>query len=233
MEGDRLTIHNVRNCRYRTETDYDAVWEERTLDLGRIQALDLFITYWGSPYIAHPILSFVFEDGSHVAFSIETRKEAGEEYSSIKGFFREYELIYIPADERDVIRLRTNYRKGEDVYLYRTKTSPQRARAMLLDYVARMNALHKQPEWYNALTSNCTTNIRIHGVNSAEGKAPRWDYRILVNGLGDQMLYERGDLSGDLPFDKLKAQALINPAARAAGDSEEFSRLIRAGRAGF
>lgn len=147
---------------------------------------------------------------------IPIARRSGRTARSIKGFFREYELIYIPADERDVVRLRTNYRKGEDVYLYRTKTSPRRARAMLLDYVARMNSLHEKPEWYNA-----------------EGKASRWDYRILANGLGDRMLHERGDLAGDLPFEKLKAQALINPAARAANDSGDFSRLIREGRAGF
>jgi hypothetical protein len=233
INGDRLTIHNLRNCVYRTETDYEPRWEERTLDLWRLRALDIFITYWGSPYIAHPILSFVFDDGSHVAFSIETRKEIGEEYSSIKGFFRQYELTYIAADERYVVRLRSNYRKGEDVYLYRTTTPPQRARAMLLDYVARMNSLHEKPEWYNALTSNCTTNIRIHSVHASAGKAPPWDWRILANGLGDRMLHERGNLAGDLPFEQLKAQALINPAARAAGGSEEFSRLIRAGKEGF
>lgn len=233
IEGDRVSIHNLRHCRYRTEGDYDAIWEDRTLDLRRLKALDIFITYWGSPHIAHPILSFVFDDGGHVAFSIETRKEAGEEYSSLKGFLRTYELIYVAADERDVIRLRTTYRKGEDVYLYRSTVPPRRARLILLDYLARMNRMHQQPEWYNALTSNCTTNIRVHALHAAEGAPPPWDWRILANGHGDELMYERGQLAGKLPFDALRKQALINPAALAAGDSPEFSRLIRLGRAGF
>jgi hypothetical protein len=233
QEGDKLTIHNLRNCVYRTETDYDARWETRTLDLSRISGIDIFITYWGSPYIAHPILSFVFDDGNHVAFSIETRKEIGEEYSSVKGFFRAYELIYVAADERDVIRLRTNYRKGEEVYLFRTNATPQHARALLLEYVAQMNSLHNTPEWYNALTRNCTTSIRVHEVHASGGSATPWDWRILTPGLADQMLFERGSLKGGLPFDQLKKQAHINAAARAANDSPDFSRLIRVGRAGF
>ena len=113
--------------------------------------------------VVNAILSFIFDDGSHVAFSIETRKEVGEAYSAVKGFGRTYELIYIPADERDVIRLRTNYRKGEDVYLFRTTTTPQTARALLDEYIGRMNSLHREPEWYNALTSNCTTNVTTWG----------------------------------------------------------------------
>jgi hypothetical protein len=233
QSGNTLTIHNVRNCNYRTETDYDVRWETRTYDLSRLQALDIFITYWGSPYIAHPILSFIFDDGSHVAFSIETRKEVGEAYSAVKGFGRTYELIYIPADERDVIRLRTNYRKGEDVYLFRTTAAPSAVRALLEEYVGRMNSLHREPEWYNALTSNCTTNVSLHAAHAQGRKSVPWDYRIIANGLGDQMMYERGRLKGGLPFDELKKQALINPAALAAGDSPEFSKLIRANRAGF
>lgn len=233
IQADRVTIHNLRHCRYRTETDYDTIWEKRTLDLRRLEALDIFITYWGSPHIAHPILSFVFDDGNHVAFSIETRKEVGENYSSLKGFFRTYELIYVAADEGDVVRLRTNFRKGEDVFLYRTTVPPDRARLMLLGYIERMNRLHREPEWYNALTSNCTTNIRIHALHAAEGDPPPWDWRILANGHGDELMYERGRLAGGLPFDALRKQALISMAARAAGDSGEFSKLIRQGRAGF
>jgi hypothetical protein len=233
QNGNILTIHNVRNCLYRTETDYDARWETRVLDLSRLQGVDIFITYWGSPYIAHPILSFVFDDGKHVAFSIETRKEVGEQYSAILGFGRTYELIYIPADEGDVIRLRTNYRKGEDVYLFRTTITPDQARALLQEYVLRLNSLHQKPEWYNALTSNCTTNVSMAAAHVRGKKSMPLDYRVIANGLGDQMMYENGRLKGGLPFDQLKKQALINPAAHAAGDSPDFSKLIRANRAGF
>src|SRR5262249_48349439 len=134
VNGDRLTIHNLRNADYRTEQDYTVRYEDRTYDLSKLRGLDLFMVYWGSPFIAHTIMSWQFDAGSPLAISIETRKKVGQEYSAIEGFFKQYELIYVVADERDVIRLRTNYR-GEEVYLYRLKTPIPEARALLLDYV--------------------------------------------------------------------------------------------------
>jgi uncharacterized membrane protein YphA (DoxX/SURF4 family) len=233
IDGDKVTIHNVRNFDYRTETDYTPHWETRSYDLKNIRGADLFITFWGSPWIAHPIVSFQFGDGDHVAFSVETRKEVGEEYSAFRGFFRQYELIYIIADERDLIRLRTNYRVGEEVYLYRTTASPEAAREIFLSYLQSANELHQKPAFYNAITSNCTTNIRIHTKAVAGSTPPPWDWRLLLNGKGDEFAYQNGRLAGDLPFDELKRQAHINDAARAAGQSDQFSRLIREGRAGF
>ena len=233
IDGDKVTIHNVRNFDYRTETDYTPHWETRSYDLKNIRGADLFITFWGSPWIAHPIVSFQFGDGDHVAFSVETRKEVGEEYSAFRGFFRQYELIYIIADERDLIRLRTNYRVGEEVYLYRTTASPEAAREIFLSYLQSANELHQKPAFYNAITSNCTTNIRIHTKAVAGSTPPPWDWRLLLNGKGDEFAYQNGRLAGDLPFDELKRQAHINDAARAAGQSDQFSRLIREGRVGF
>jgi hypothetical protein len=233
IDGDKVTIHNVRNFGYRTETDYTPNWETRTYDLRDIRGADLFITFWGSPWIAHPIISFQFGDHDHLAFSVETRKEVGEEYSTVRGFFRQYELIYIIADERDLIRLRTNYRMGEEVYLYRTTATPEAAREVFLDYLRGANELQRNPAFYNAITSNCTTNIRIHTKAAADVHAAPWDWRLLLNGKGDEFAYQNGRLAGDLPFAQLKAQAHINDAARAADQSSEFSDLIRVGRVGF
>jgi len=160
IDGDSVTLHNVRNCDYRTETDYTARWDTRTVHLSQITGIDMAITYWGSPWIAHPIVSFQFADAPPVCFSIETRKTVGQSYSTVGGIYRQYELIYICSDERDVIRLRTNFRKGEDVYLYRLKISPEHARGRFLEYIESMNALHEKPRWYNAVTTNCTTAIR-------------------------------------------------------------------------
>jgi hypothetical protein len=232
FDGDRVTIHNVRNFGYRTETDYQPHWETRHYDLAQIEGVDIFITFWGSPWIAHPIVSFQFKDGQHVAFSVETRKVVGQEYSAVLGFFRQYELIYTVADERDVIRLRTNYRKGEEVYLYRTTTTPEAARTIFVDYLRSVNDLHEQARYYNAITSNCTTNIRIH-TSAAPGKLPPWDWRLLLNGKSDEYAYQHGRLAGALPFDELKARAHINDAARAADQAPDFSVRIRAGRPGF
>lgn len=230
VAGDQITLHNVRNCEYRTETDYTPRWETRTVDLAKLRGVDLAINYWGSAWMAHPIVSFQFENAAPVCFSIETRKQVGESYSAIGGLYRQYELIFICADERDVIRVRTNYRHGEDVYLYRTKVSPAKARERFMEYVDSMNALHVKPRWYNAATTNCTTSIRTQHA-SAE-RAP-WDWRILFNGYADEMLYERGALAGDLPFPQLKKRALINDVARAANAAPDFSERIRASRPGF
>ncbi len=228
IDGDHVTIHNIRNCDYRTEGDYTPHWETRSYDLSQIRGMDIFLTYWGSPWIAHPIVSFQFGDNDYIAMSIETRKEVGEQYSAIRGFFRYYELIYTVSDERDVVRLRTNYRKGEETYLFHTRATPEHARSTFLNYLKEINQIRNRPEWYNALTNNCTTNI------AALAGEPKWDWRVLLNGHADQMLYERGDLAtGNLSFAQLKEQAHINAAARAANDAPDFSRRIRVGRAGF
>lgn len=231
QNGDQITLHNVRLCEYRTESDYTVRWETRRVRLSRLQGVDLAICRWGSPYMTHPIASFQFADAAPICFSIETRKEIGERYSAIGGFYRQFELIYVVADERDVLRLRTNYRHGEDVYLYRTATSPDEARDRFLEYIAPLNALHGRPRWYNALTTNCTTSIRTQRAATSRGT---WDWRILINGRLDELLYERGALkTGDLEFADLQKQALINPAAQAADNDKSFSAAIRRGRAGF
>jgi hypothetical protein len=231
IQGDEVTIHNIRNCDYRTETNYTPRWETRTVRLSQITGIDMAINYWGSPYMAHPIVSFQFADAAPLCFSIETRKEAGESYSAIGGIYRRYELIYIVADERDVVRVRTNYRKGEDVYLYRLNITSEKARGRFLEYLAALNQLRDHPRWYNAVTTNCTTSIR---TQQAAEKRPPWDWRILVNGMGDEMMFERGTIrTGGLSFTELKTRSLINDRARAASDSPDFSVRIRANHPGM
>ena len=230
IDGDRITLHDVRNCEYRTETDYTPRWETRVVELSKLRAVDLAIIYWGPKWMAHTIVSFQFTDALPIAFSIETRLEKGETYSAIGGLYRRCELIYVCADERNVLRLRTNFRKGEEVYLYRTTVTPTEARERFLEYLTTLNTMHAKARWYNAATTNCTTSIRAQHAAAAH---TRWDWRILFNGYLDRMLYERGVLAGDLPFDELKERAHINAAARAADDAPDFSARIRAGRPGF
>jgi len=225
INGDVVTVHNVRNCDYRTETDFTTHWETRTVRLSQITGMDLAIIYWGSPWMAHPIVSFRFADALPLCFSIETRKTVGQEYSAVRGLYRQYTLIYIVADERDSIRVRSNYRHGEDVYLYRTMASPAQARARFLEYVNAINTLRDHPQWCNAITTNCPKNIRTQ--RSVNARAP-WDWRMLVNGKADEMLYEHHAIAtGGLPFSELKQRSLINKRARAADKDPDFSRLIR------
>jgi hypothetical protein len=226
IQGDKVTIHNLRNFDYRSETDYTERWETRSYDLSKLRGLDLFVIYWGSPSIAHTILSWDFSGGQHLAVSIETRKEKGESYSAVRGFFRQYELYYVIADERDVVKLRTNYRH-EDVYLYPLRTPPARARAILLDYLKAVNRLAQHPKWYNALTHNCTTTIRLHVTGVVPG-IPR-DWRWLANGHMDELLYEMGVVNRDYPFAEFKKWSYINAKAQAVPPAGDFSAAIRKG----
>ncbi len=236
--GDLVTIHNVRNFIYRTETDYTPRWETRTVNLNQIQGVDLFLTHFGSPLIAHAIVSFQFRDAAgldtYLAMSIEQRKAAGQSYSTVRGFFRQYELIYLVADERDVVRLRTDYRTGEYVRLYHTLTKPDDARRLFLQYLAWIELLREHPQWYNVLTNNCTSSVTSYLARIHLGGISRWDWRNLLNGYGDEMLYDDGDLAtGGLSFPDLAKQALINDAAKKLGDDPNFSRDIRRGHPGF
>jgi Domain of unknown function (DUF4105) len=226
INGDEITIHNVRNCDYRTQTEFTPHWETRTVRLSQITGIDVAINYWGSPWIAHPIVSFQFADALPLCFSIETRKTVGQQYSTLEGFYRQYTLIYVVADERDCIRLRTNYRR-EDVYLYHTLASPEQARQRFREYTGTLNALHENPRWYNAVTNNCTTSIR---AQRAARLRIRWDWRILFNGKIDEMLYQDHAIAtGGLSFSELKQHSLINERARAADQDPDFSRFIRKG----
>ena len=229
IEGSRITIENVRNFDYRTETDYTERWEKRSYDLDKLRGVDMFLFFWGPTLIAHTITSWDFGGGQHLAISIETRKEKGESYSAVRGFFRQYELYYVVADERDVVRLRTNYR-GEHAYLYRIRMNPEGARTLLIDYLREVNLLVQRPRWYNALTHNCTTMIRYH-VQQVGGNQP-WDWRILANGRLDELGYERGRIDTSMPFPELKERSDITEKAKAADSTPDFSARIRDGLPG-
>jgi hypothetical protein len=224
INGNLVSIHNIRNCDYRSETDYTVRHYDKTFDLGRLRTVDFYIITWGSPDIAHTMVSFGFADGSYVCFSIETRYAKGQEYSAVKGLFRQFELTYIIADERDVVRVRTNYRQGEEVCLYRLQVTPEQGRTLFLDYVRRVNQLRERAEWYNAVTDNCTTAIRAQ--RAAADRAP-WNWRMLLNGHLDELLYERGTIVTNLPFAELKRRSNINARAKAADKDPNFSARIR------
>ena len=226
MRGDRVAIRNVRNFTYRTRTDFDERWEEREYDLSKIDGLDMYFVHWGAPLIAHMIVSWSFSDGRHLAISVETRKKKGQVYSALAALFRQYELIYVVADENDVIRLRTNVR-GEQVYLYRVNTSPAAARRLLVNYLEAVNAIAREPLWYNAIAANCVSVIRQRVIH-AGGRAP-FSWRLFANAYLPGLLHERGELDRSRPFEELKAMSHINEVARSIGPDEDFSAKIRAG----
>ncbi len=228
VDGDGVTIENVRNNDYRTETDFTTRYETRRYDLRNLRGADIFVNFWGSPHMAHPVISFDFGKDGRVCFSIETRMEKGESYSAIGGLYRRFELTYVVADERDVIRLRSNYRQGEDVYLYRLKAV--NPKSSFLEYIRTINELHATPRWYNAITNNCTTAIRHQ---RAATERPPWDWRMLVNGYGDELLYERRGIDTSLPFAELKKLAHVNERAKAANGAPDFSERIREGIPGM
>ncbi|MFZ9038287.1 MAG: DUF4105 domain-containing protein [Gammaproteobacteria bacterium] len=230
IDGSKITVTNVRNFAYRAENDFDENWETRSLDLDQLIGADLFLNFWGPEHIAHTITSWRFADGSHIAVSIETRKESHEEYSAIKGFFRQFEIYYVVADERDLIKLRTDHR-GEDVYLYQLGFPLDEARAMLLDYMREVNQLKQKPRWYNALTHNCTTAIRYHSKHvGADGPL---DWRVFANGHLPELGYERGVLDQSLPLDQLVATSYISDKAKSLPNDQNFSAAIRLGIPGF
>lgn len=231
--GDLVTMHNIRNFDYRTEADFTPAYYHKTFDLRRLSSVDLIAAYWMGPQIAHIMLSFGFADRDYVAFSIETRKERSEDYSTIKGFFRQYELFYVVADERDVIRVRTNYRKDppEDVYLYRVHGPVKNGRRLFMEYVRKINALKARPEFYNTLTTNCTTNIFMH-TRVNPGHLP-FSWKVLLSGHAPEYVYDNGRLDTSLPFEELKQRSRINGIAEAADRAPDFSWRIRTAMPGM
>ena len=233
IQGDLVTVHNIRNFDYRSETDFTPAYYDKTFDVRKLQSVDLVAVYWMGPAIAHTILSFGFEGGDQLAISIETRKEKGEDYSTVRGFFKQYELYYVVADERDVIRVRTNYRKNppEDVYVYRLHGPIENGRRLFLEYMHRISKLKEKPEFYNTLTDNCTTGIWMNTRINPSHVPLSW--KILASGYVPSYLYDVGRLEKSLSFAELQQRSHINARAQAADQAPDFSRRIRAGLPGM
>ncbi len=228
IDGPRITLHDIRNFDYRSETDFTPAYYDRTFDLEQLSGVDLIASYWMGPKIAHIFLSFEFNGREHVAISIEARRARGEPYSSLLGFFRRFELIYVVADERDVIRLRTNYRRDppEQVYLYRLRGTPEDARRLFLAYVAQINSLHDKPQFYNSLTTNCVGSIWTLSRVNPDHLPYSW--KILLSGYVPELLYENDRVDTSVPFAELQKRAHINARAQAADADPNFSQRIRA-----
>ena len=225
VDGDRVHITGVRHFDYRSTYDFTVRYEEREVSLSSLTSIDLFVSYWALGPVAHTFVSFNFDNALPLCISIETRPEIGEGFSPIASLFKQFELIYVVGDERDVVRVRTNYRQ-DDVFLYHIRASPENARQLFLIYLDRINSLYNQPEFYHLLSNSCTINIVRYA--RAAGKVGRFDFRYVLNGFVDRYLYSLGLVDTTLPFAELRRRSRINDAANAAGDAPDFSHRIRA-----
>jgi len=226
VNGDIVHVRNVRNCTYLTADSYVPGYYDKTFDLSKLRTVDFIVVpFQATPTLAHTMLSFGFDDGEYLAVSVEVRREKGETYGALKGVLNRYELMYVVADERDVVKLRSNHR-GDDVYLYRGRATPEQARMLFVDVMERVNHLAARPEFYNTLTNNCTTNLVQHINHVSPGKV-RNGPRLLLTGHSDRLAYDLGLLDTSLKFEEARRQANISALARQCGDCLDFSARIR------
>ena len=226
VDGDRVRFTGVRNFEFRSRTDFTPRYEEREVSLSHLTGVDFYIAYWAEGPVGHTFVSFIFDNGPPLSVSIETRPEVGEGFDPLASMFKQFELIYVVGDERDIVGLRTNHR-DEEVFLYHTVISAEFARRLFMLYVERINELADHPEFYHLLSNSCTINI-VRYANAA-GRIGRFDFRHFLNGFIDRYLYAAGAIDTSLPFDELRQRSRITAAARAAGNGVDFSAWIREG----
>ena len=222
-----VSIKNIRNIDYTTTKDYKVRYYDKEFDLNKLES----VWYMVEPFAghgagaAHTLVSFGFEGGDYVAVSVEIRKEKGESFGAIKGLLRQYELVYVIADEKDVIKLRSNYRK-DNVFLYPVQTSRENMKKLFISMLDRANKLATEPEFYNTLTSTCTTNIVSHINDIVPGRIP-FSFKTLMPAYSDELAHELGLIDNSRPLEELREKYQINERAEKYAEDPEWSRRIR------
>jgi len=227
IDGDLLTISHVRDSTYRSTEDFDTRWSEQTYDLSELES----VWFWVEPFsewegMAHTLYSFGFADGRYVTLSVEARKEVGEPYGVIRGMTRQLELIYVFATEEDVIQLRAIHR-DHAIYLYRINTTQQNARLLLEDIAMRANSLAEKPEFYNTITSTCTTNVVDHINAIVPGRVPKWSFKVLAPGYSDRLAYDLGLIDTDAPLEEIRARHNVQEKVQSWDGTGSFSEWVR------
>lgn len=227
ITGDTVNLTDVRNFTYRSETDYTPVYYDTTVKLSDLERVDYIVEPFGSIGAAHTFVTFVFTDGQYISISVETRREIGEKFSPLLGLLRQFELIYVIANEKDVIDLRANYRH-HTVYLYPTTLTKEEGQRLFVAMLERAKKLKTEPEFYNTITNNCTTNIAEYVEEIRPQKAiTHYDYRLVLTGKSDALALELGLLDTELPLKEAQAKYQINDLALKASGSLDFSKIIR------
>ena len=230
VEGDQVTLFNVRNFAWHSDTEYTPRWETREYDLSKLKSVDMITSHWGMDAIAHVLVSFGFDDHQFVTFSVEIRKKKGQEFSEIAGFFKQYELSILATDERDAIAVRPNVR-GEDTYLYRIDMPAAIRRQLFLSYIEQANQLLKQPRFYNTVTANCTTLV-FGMMQHISGDLPL-DSRLLLTGYLPSYIEEQDGLTDGFDLAQLRTAGRITERSKQAGQSPDYSKIIRQGVPGW
>jgi Domain of unknown function (DUF4105) len=226
FHDQHVLIHDIRNSHYRSSNDFDLAYYSKLFDLNHIESVWFIVEPFSSwKGLAHTFISFGFKDNTYVAFSIEVRKEKDETYSPIKGLFKQYELIYVIGDERDLIKLRSNFRKNE-VFVYPIRTSQDKIRSMFVNMLKRVNQLNEQPEFYHTLTNNCTSNLVEHVNDIAPGRIP-FSFNSVLPGYSDQLAYTLKLINTNLPLEAIRPHFKINDRAEQYGEEDNFSEMIR------
>ena len=230
LEGDTLTLHDVRNSRYPDPGEpYDVAWEARQYDLNKVTRLWFLIASFSRfEAVAHTFLSFEFENGQFLAVSVEARPEEGKEYNLVEGVLRHYELSYVFGDERDLILRRTLYQDTE-VYLYPLVTPPREVRSLLERMVETANSLRRHARFYNSVTSNCTSVLRVHANEVRPGSFRSFALAQVMPGISDRVLYRRGWIDTNLPFEEIREHFAVQKKSKQCEPDENFSACIREG----